>query len=53
MISKIQKFYRYLVYRIYHVNNHEPEINVISILCARLRLALRKGLWRFALNNPL
>ena len=32
MISKIQKFYRYFVYRIYHVNNHEPEINVMVIL---------------------
>ena len=53
MISRIQKFYRYFVYSIYHINNNDPEMKVISILCARLRLALRKGLWRSALNNPL
>ena len=32
MISRIQKFYRYFVYRIFHVNNDGPEINVIVIL---------------------
>ena len=32
MISKIQKFYRYLVYRIYHFNNDSPEINVMVFL---------------------
>ncbi len=53
MISRIQKFYRYFVYRIYHINNNDPEMKVTSFLCARLRLALRKGLGRSALNNPL
>lgn len=32
MTSRIQKFYRYLVYRIFHFNNDGPEINVIVIL---------------------
>ena len=32
MISKIQKFYRYFVYRIFHFNNDSPEINVMVIL---------------------
>ena len=33
MISRIQKFYRYFVYRIYHINNNDPEIKVIMLLC--------------------
>ena len=32
MISRIQKFYRYLVYRIFHINNNDPEIKVISFI---------------------
>ena len=32
MISKIHKFYRYFVYRIYHFNNDSPEINVMVFL---------------------
>lgn len=32
MTSRIQKFYRYLVYRIFHFNNDSPEINVMVIL---------------------
>ena len=32
MISRIQKFYRYLVYRIYHINNNDPEMKVISFI---------------------
>ena len=32
MISRIHKFYRYLVYRIFHFNNDSPEINVMVIL---------------------
>ncbi len=32
MISRIQKFYRYFVYRIYHINNNDPEMKVISFL---------------------
>ena len=32
MISRIQRFYRYLVYRIFHFNNDSPEINVMVIL---------------------
>lgn len=33
MISKIQKFYRYLVYRIYHINNNDPEMKVMMFIC--------------------
>ena len=32
MTSRIQKFYRYLVYKIFHFNNDSPEINVMVIL---------------------
>lgn len=32
MISRIQKFYRYFVYRIYHINNNDPEMKVISFI---------------------
>ncbi|MBE6327228.1 MAG: hypothetical protein E7077_09275 [Bacteroidales bacterium] len=32
MISKIHKFYRYFVYRIFHFNNDSPEINVMVFL---------------------
>ena len=32
MISKIQKFYRYFVYRIYHINKNNPEMKVISFI---------------------
>ena len=32
MISRIQKFYQYLVYRIFHFNNDSPEINVMVFL---------------------
>ncbi len=32
MISRIHKFYRYFVYRIFHFNNDSPEINVMVFL---------------------
>lgn len=33
MISRIQKFYRYFVYRIYHINNNDPEMKVMMFIC--------------------
>ena len=33
MISRIQKFYRYFVYRIYHINNNDPSMKVIMFIC--------------------
>ena len=33
MISRIQKFFRYFVYRIYHINNNDPDMKVISFIC--------------------
>ena len=33
MISRIQKFYQYFVYRIYHINNNDPSMKVILFIC--------------------
>lgn len=32
-MTKLRKFYRYLIYRIYHINDNDPEIKVIMLLC--------------------
>lgn len=32
-MTKLRRFYRYLIYRIYHINNNDPEIKVIALLC--------------------
>lgn len=31
-MAKIRKFYRYLIYRIYHINNNDPDLKVIGLL---------------------
>lgn len=33
IMTRPRRFYRYLIYRIYHINNNDPDIKVVTLLC--------------------
>lgn len=53
-MTKLRRFYRYLIYRIYHINNNDPDLKVLGILTfihtSHIFTCMFLALWLFSID---
>lgn len=53
-MTKLRRFYRYLIYRIYHINNNDSDLKVLGILTfihtSHIFTCMFLALWLFSID---